>query len=283
MNRNIALLGGVGLGAGVMYFLDPTAGRRRRAIVRDKMFSWWRRGRKAWDTTSRSIGNRAQGARAGMGASTGDDSVLEARVRSRLGHVVSHPSAISVNAQGGRVILAGDILKSEVDDLMNAVAQVPGVTSTENRISVHDSAENVPKLQGRGRRHGAGTGMPGTWTIVGLTAGGIGSYYGIRHALELRKPISRWGRVMRRMPSYDFGRLRRWSPENRVLAGAAAGTLAYYGARMALGRRAPASRWRRMVPSMPDMRMFTGMIPEIPASARKSFSRLTQGIGRWVH
>ncbi len=169
MNRNIALLGGVGLGAGVMYFLDPTAGRRRRAIVRDKMFSWTRRGRKAWDTTSRSIGNRAQGARAGMGASTGDDTCAGSKGPVPAGACsVSHPSAISVNAQGGRVILAGDILKSEVDDLMNAVAQVPGVTSAENRISDCTIRPRTSRsCRGEGAVMARRTGMPGTGQLSG--------------------------------------------------------------------------------------------------------------------
>ncbi len=289
MNRKIALLGGVGLGAGVvMYFLDPAAGRRRRALVRDKISSWWRKGHRALDATARDIGNRAQGTLASVGVAgqegVGDDSVLEARVRSRIGHVVSYPSAISVNAQGGSVILTGDILRDEVDDLMTEVARTPGVTSAENRISVHDSADNAPALKGhrRHRRRVPG-GMPRAWRVLGLTAGGIGTYYGVRYALERHKPVSRWDRVMRRMPSYDFGRLRRWSPENRALAGTAAGALAYYGARMALRYRTPAPRWRRMVPSLPDLSTLSGMIPDIPASARKSFSRLTHGIGRWVH
>ena len=34
--EGLALIRGVALGAGLMYFLDPIAGRRRRAMVRDK-------------------------------------------------------------------------------------------------------------------------------------------------------------------------------------------------------------------------------------------------------
>jgi len=36
MNRGLTLIGGIGLGAGLMYVLDPDRGRRRRARMRDK-------------------------------------------------------------------------------------------------------------------------------------------------------------------------------------------------------------------------------------------------------
>src|SRR5687768_7198497 len=37
MNKGIALLGGLGLGAGLMYFFDPALGRRRRVVARDQL------------------------------------------------------------------------------------------------------------------------------------------------------------------------------------------------------------------------------------------------------
>ena len=36
MNKKIALLGGLGLGAALMYLLDPDRGGRRRAAIREK-------------------------------------------------------------------------------------------------------------------------------------------------------------------------------------------------------------------------------------------------------
>jgi hypothetical protein len=37
MDRAMGILAGAGLGAGLMYFLDPDMGRRRRALARDKL------------------------------------------------------------------------------------------------------------------------------------------------------------------------------------------------------------------------------------------------------
>ncbi len=37
MNRQLSLLGGIGLGAALMYMVDPDRGKRRRALVRDKL------------------------------------------------------------------------------------------------------------------------------------------------------------------------------------------------------------------------------------------------------
>jgi hypothetical protein len=41
MSRGLCLLGCVGLGAGMMYLLEPGGGPRRRALLRDKMRAYW--------------------------------------------------------------------------------------------------------------------------------------------------------------------------------------------------------------------------------------------------
>jgi uncharacterized membrane protein len=61
MERSGLLLG-AGLGAGVMYVLNPRQGRRRRALACDKMISVLSRGERAIGATARDMANRARGA-----------------------------------------------------------------------------------------------------------------------------------------------------------------------------------------------------------------------------
>ena len=65
MNRTIALLTGAGLGAGLMYFLDPRAGRQRRARVREKMIRLSHDIGDARDVVIRDARNRLRGLAAG--------------------------------------------------------------------------------------------------------------------------------------------------------------------------------------------------------------------------
>src|SRR5688572_454085 len=119
MNRELTLLaGGIGFGAALMYMLDPDRGRRRRALVRDKLASAANKTPDAIGATARDLSNRARGLAAQVGsvfAAADDlsDEVLAARVRSKLGRVVSHPSAIEVAADQGRVRLRGPVLAGE--------------------------------------------------------------------------------------------------------------------------------------------------------------------------
>ena len=105
----LTLLGGVGLGAGLMYLLDPAGGRRRRAVARDKTVHGLKVSGRALRKTSVDMGNRTKGLVAKAGshlhkgdAEVADDAVLSERVRSCLGRFVSHPSAIQVEAASAK-------------------------------------------------------------------------------------------------------------------------------------------------------------------------------------
>jgi hypothetical protein len=71
-----------------------------------------------------------------------------------MGWVVSHPHAIEVTAENGRVILRGPILAHEVDDLLSMISSVRGVSGIDNQLEIHQQASAVPGLQGGTARSG---------------------------------------------------------------------------------------------------------------------------------
>src|SRR5438132_9147038 len=144
MNRSLTLISGIGLGAGMMYYLDADVGRRRRAKLRDQVVHMLNRADDALGVLARDLGHRANGLRAELGSlptsRQPDDHVLAERVRSKLGRFVSHPHALEVTAHQGRITLSGPILAHEADCLLRSVSSVPGVTGVDNRLEVHEQS-----------------------------------------------------------------------------------------------------------------------------------------------
>ena len=103
------MLGGLGLGAGLMYILNPN---------------------------SRGMLSEASGA---FGAAEADG-VLAARVRSRLRPGVADPDAVGVPVDGGLVTLTGTVGATEFDRLVSAVLKVRGVRDVEDRLQVRAAA-----------------------------------------------------------------------------------------------------------------------------------------------
>jgi hypothetical protein len=155
MRKATIALAGLGVGAGLMYFVDPQEGRRRRARLRDTAVHAGRTAKVAAGTVSRDAEHRAAGVVARARASrvrqpVPTDEVLTARVRARIGRLVSHPGAIEVTAASGRVTLSGPVFEAEVEQLVNGVREVAGVTEIENRLEPHAQAGDVSALQGPG-------------------------------------------------------------------------------------------------------------------------------------
>jgi osmotically-inducible protein OsmY len=136
-----------------MYMFDPSVGKRRRALMRDKARSYWYSaghviGAKARDTQHRARGMVAEARQHFRGAAVPADAVLEGRVRAQIGHVMSHAGAIGVIAHQGRVSLSGPIPANEVEKLLSTVASVPGVTEIVNQLEVHTDTAHISGLQG---------------------------------------------------------------------------------------------------------------------------------------
>ncbi len=171
MNKEMLWLSGFGVGAGLMYLLDPSAGRRRRARLRDKVVQATGRLEHYLDMAARDVYQRAQGlaaeSRALLASGAATDDVLVERVRSKIGHFVSHPHAIEVRAHQGQVVLNGDILEREVSALLACVASIRGVVEVVNRLVVHRHAGTVPRLQGGRERRGLRTNSAqGHWSAT---------------------------------------------------------------------------------------------------------------------
>lgn len=157
MTDKRSLLNGMALGAGLMYLLDPARGTRRRAGLRDQVVHLAHQVDDGMGTALRDLGNRTRGVVSETRSRLQPEGevperVLEARVRSELGRVVSHPGAIEVRAEGDRVVLSGDVLEDELNRLLSVVLSVRGVEQVTNQLRVHASAGDVPALQGNTRR-----------------------------------------------------------------------------------------------------------------------------------
>lgn len=131
-------------GAAAMYYLDPQQGRRRRAQARDQMTAGTQDLGDYVDAKRRQRANRARG----MAQQPNSDRELHERIRASLGHLVASPEAIDVEVFGDYVCLRGHILAAEVQAVIAAIRAMSGVHRIDNELSVHDSADNVPELQG---------------------------------------------------------------------------------------------------------------------------------------
>lgn len=162
MRKELVGLGGLGFGAALMYMFDPDRGSRRRALLSDKIVSATNKLPDALSATGRDIRNRATGLYAGArsklsslsSTETPADQKVEARVRSKLGRIVSHPHAIQVTASQGQVTLSGPILASEVPELLSCVLVTDGVTEINNELEEHQQPGDIPALQGGRQRPG---------------------------------------------------------------------------------------------------------------------------------
>lgn len=158
MKQISTLLGALILGAGAMYYLDPEQGRRRRALVADRVDSVSHEARDYFDSRRRRTADRVRGLlatlRGRMTAAPPSDEQLNGHIRSRLGRVVSYPHAIETEVKQGRVQLRGAILAGEFNVMMAEIWSLRGVTAIDSQLSLHAEPGSAPALQGRPRRAG---------------------------------------------------------------------------------------------------------------------------------
>lgn len=141
-----SLLVGLGIGAGVMFLLDPRAGRYRRNRLRKKVTTPVRDFTHSIAGAAHDVSNRVRGiaveTAARLKTEEVADEVLEARVRSKLGHVIphSHVHDITIATTDGTVTLGGRLPSNEIVDVVTAIGRVRGVTEVVNTIAPTDAA-----------------------------------------------------------------------------------------------------------------------------------------------
>jgi hypothetical protein len=146
MNKRWAMLGGLGLGAGLMYILDPAVGRKRRKGVAEKTGSIRERSR-AIGRVSREIGKEAWGliseARGVIEGGIEDDATLTSRVRARLERTLAAPETVQVLVENGVVTLLGTVAAADFDRLVSSVLRVKGVRDVNDQLDVRPTANGA--------------------------------------------------------------------------------------------------------------------------------------------
>ena len=141
-------------GAALMFLLDPSHGRRRRALIADKARRLTRQARDASGTLSQDLTSRLSGLKTRL--SKTDEQPTDERIRERvmaqLGQYSSHPRAVDVSVRDGRVYLTGPVLAAEAERIIARLRKIPGAASIEDWLERHTFAD-VPSLQVESRPH----------------------------------------------------------------------------------------------------------------------------------
>ena len=139
-NETVAMLAGIGIGAGIMYFLDPQRGNARRTQMVDQAGGKLRAARYDLEVARRDVRNRARGAAAEVRSRLHDEQIddeqLEERVRAELGHHSdSSLRLVDVQADNGYVTLSGTVAAEDHDRVVHAARHVRGVEEVRDQLN----------------------------------------------------------------------------------------------------------------------------------------------------
>ncbi len=174
-------LGGIALGALAMYVADPSEGRRRRALLQDKVTHYSKQTQRMVGGTMRDARNRLTGLQAeamrmvsSRQAKPIDNHVLEARVRSRIARAFPQADEVEVTADEGVISLGGHVDADIEDQLLELVEGIPGVEGVSHGMRAyaneHEAGSWMSSLfEGRSALWIAGAVGAGALTWYGLT------------------------------------------------------------------------------------------------------------------
>ena len=134
---------GAALGAAATWLLDPTAGRRRRALLRYRTLAGGRRLARRSARAGRGVGARVYGLRQKVAhrhpqPKAFDDTTLKDKVESEIFRRPDAPKGqVNVNAQDGVIQLRGEVDSPElIEELVERARRVQGVRDVENLLHV---------------------------------------------------------------------------------------------------------------------------------------------------
>ncbi|HWC76216.1 MAG TPA: YtxH domain-containing protein, partial [Blastocatellia bacterium] len=111
MNKGLTILGAMGIGAGLMYVFDPDKGKKRRALMRDRLEDTARKTRRQIDRKSHEVGDLVSSIGASIKAPFTNgplsDNDLLARVKEKVIEILPDTQDIKVRARNGIVTLGG--------------------------------------------------------------------------------------------------------------------------------------------------------------------------------
>ncbi len=136
------LLGLIGLGAALKYFLHPQEGRSRRATMQSRFGELFSRGAQRGEQLGQTASSKAKGV---VGKAKQiedevkgptDDVTLARKVESEIFSDEDVPKGqINVNAENGKIVLRGEVGQQEmIRDLEKRARSVQGVSDVENLL-----------------------------------------------------------------------------------------------------------------------------------------------------
>lgn len=147
LNRAGLIASGLAAGAAYLYLADPERGAERRAFVRDQAFKALCHSQDFLSAAGRDLRERAQGlasqVRQRFDRDDLSDESLASRVRTKIASHLTHPGALEVTANQGRIALSGPILFDELPHVLKAVYSVPGVLGVDDWMEAHEDADTV--------------------------------------------------------------------------------------------------------------------------------------------
>lgn len=132
----------LGLGAGVAtaYLADPKYGKKRRAAMareaRRIVGSTLHETKKSLDDTQHRLMGAIARLRTNLKNEAPSDDVLEARIRSRIGRIVSNARKIHVVCDRGVATLWGVVAQHEIGHLITEAERTPGIREVVDHLEV---------------------------------------------------------------------------------------------------------------------------------------------------